>query len=475
MKPLPLFGNSIQSYSAWANAQRRLNCFYDPRPDGDRDQIIIRGTPGSSLWITLPVAPIRGWKVVQNILYVVARGNFYSVTTAGVVTLRGTLTTTSGRVELQDNGVQIIIVDGTAGWTYTIATTTLAQIVDVNFPNGAATVAFINGRFLVEKAGTRQFWQSALYDGTNWTPATFGTKENESSNIVAVEVTNGNVILWGQSSMEFWQDVGTTPLAYQRISGTTQSWGLAAVASRAVLLNTEIFLGQNPQGHVQVLMLDGYTPGRVSTTDIENIINSFSTYTDAVALTYMLDGHAMYQLTFPTGGRSFLYDATTHLWQEVQTGTAQLARHFGQYGVSFNFDNYISDSTTGGIYKLVQDGYTDNGQVIKRQLRTKHIRMNGNTFGVAELWLDIDTGEGLQAGQGSDPQMMIRVSKDGGRTFGPERTVSMGKVGQYRSPRLITRRWGMARDFVWEFTVTDPVKFLVAGGAAVPFAQEGQG
>lgn len=475
MKAVPLFGSGIQSYSAWANSQRRLNCFYDPRPDGDRGQVIIRGTPGSSYWITLPVAPIRGWKVVQGLLYVVARGNLYTVSSAGAITSRGTLTTTSGRVEIQDNGVQVIIVDGTAGWIYTIATTTLSAISDVNFPNGATTVAFINGRFLVEKADTRQFWQSTLYDGTNWTPATFGTKENESSNIVAVEVTNGNVILWGQSSMEFWQDIGTTPLAYQRISGTTQSWGLAAVASRAVLLNTEIFLGQNPQGHVQILMLEGYTPTRVSTTDIENIINSFSTYTDAVALTYMLDGHAMYQLTFPTGDRSFLYDATTQLWQEVQTGVAEFGRHFARYGVSFNFENYVSDETTGNIYRLVQTAYTDNGALIKRQLRTRHVRMDGNVFGIAELLIDIDTGEGLQSGQGSNPQMMIQVSKDGGRTFGPERSVSMGQIGQYRTPRLISRRWGMARDFVWQLTVTDPVPFVVAGGSAVPFGIEGQG
>lgn len=473
MKPLPLFGSGIQSYSAVATSQRRLNCYYDPRVDGDRGSIVIRGTPGSALFITLPTAPIRGWKVVNGLLYVVAYDTLYSVQSSGVATKRGTLLSNSGRVEIQDNGVQVIIVDGVYGYVYTIATTTLAKITDVNFPNGATTICFLNGRFQVEKSGTRQFIVGQLYDGANWTPYTFATKENESSNLVAVETTNGNLILWGAASIEFWQDVGTSPLPYQRINGATQSWGLAAVASRALLLNTEFFLGVNPQGRVQVIELQGYTPTPISTSDIDSIINKFRIVADATALCYVIDGHSMYQITFPDGNRSFLYDAKTKLWQEVQTGIALTGRHFAQYGISFNSVNYVCDTTSGNIYKLDQNYYTDNGLPIKRQLRSKHVRMDGNVFGVSELYLDIETGIGLQTGQGSDPTMMISVSKDGGRTFGPQRMVAMGRVGQYLSPRLITRRWGMSRDFVWEFTVTDPVKFVVVGGSVVPLVQEG--
>jgi hypothetical protein len=61
---------------------------------------------------------------------------------------------------------------------------------------------------------------------------------------------------------------------------------------------------------------------------------------------------------------------------------------------------------------------------------------------------------------------MLQVSRDGGRTFGAEKWVSIGKVGQYLSPRAIWRRLGSARDFVFQFTLTDPVKFTLIGGAA---------
>ena len=466
MGPLSLFGSGVQSYSAVATAQRRLNCFFDPRSDEDKSASILRGTPGSRLWLTLPKSPVRGFWVVGTVLYAVAGNTLYGVTATGAYTALGTLSTSYGRVEMQDNGVQLIVVDGTAGYILTFAGSVFITITDVNFPNGCTTVAFINGRFVVETANTRIFVISALYAGQTWTPYTFGVKENESSNLLAVEVLNSNLILWGKASIEFWQDIGSTPNPYQRINGATQSWGLGAVASRVKFMNTEIFLGVNPQGSVQILMLNGYTPDRVSTSDIENIINAFTTVSDAVALSYVVDGHTMYQITFPAGGRSFLYDGLTKLWSEVQTGVDLVARHEAQYGVSFNSKDYYCDSSTGILYLLDSNVFTDNGTAIKRQVRTRHVTNKGNVFTVAELYLDIETGIGLQSGQGSDPMMMVQVSKDGGRTFGVERQVSMGLIGQYRSPRLITRRWGSSRDFVWQFTVTDPVKFLIVGGAA---------
>ncbi len=476
MKKIPLFGNGIQSYSAVATAQRRLNCFYDPRPDQDKSEAILRGTPGSTLWLSLPVYPIRGWIVSEGILYIVAKSNLYSVTSVGTFTYLGAISTNSGLVEMATNTEQIIIVDGTAGYIYTVATATLSVITDVNFPNGAITVDFIDGVFVVEKPNSRQFYISQVYDGTLWTPVQFATKESESSNILAVSVMQGMIVLYGASGLEFWQPVTGGSFPYQRINGAQQTWGIAAVNSRvqfstASTPNSMMFLGQNPQGHIQVLLFNGYTAVRVSTSDVENIINSFDTYSDAIALTYMIDGHSMYQITFPTGNRSFLFDGLTGLWSEVQTGLALLNRHFGNLGIVFGESNYISDATTGNIYILDPNAYTDNGTLIKRQVRTRHLRNAGNIFGVSELYLDMATGTGAQSG--GTPILKVQVSKDNGRTFGKERQVSLGDVGEYKT-RIIMRRWGTAIDFVWQFTVTAPVKFLITSGSATAYGAEGK-
>lgn len=483
MKAIPLFGDGVNAYSPVVSRQRRLNCFYDVRKDGDKYSSILRGTPGSVRFVQLPTYPVRGWRVVGSLLYVVAGSALYSVNTSGAYTVLGALTISNSSVSMSDNGVQLGMVDGASLYCYTLVTGSYSQsalntagsfgkVTDANFPAGATSLAFLDGRIITNRPSSRQFYVSEQYDLTAWTNVsslpTYGTKENSSDQLLAVDVLNGALVLWGAQSIEFWQDVGSFPLPFQRINGATQTWGLASVYSRAFLNNTMIFLGQNPQGGVQVMLLNGYAPQRVSTSDIENIFSSFSTVTDATALTYIVDGHPMYQINFPTANRSFLYDALTGIWQEVQTGLAIQARHYGNLGVAFNAENYISDYSSGNIYQLRTDVYTDNGSPIKRQVASRHMHAGGNELALSELWLDIETGVGLQAGQGVDPQIMLQVSRDGGRTFGAEKWVSIGKVGQYLSPRAYWKRLGSAKDFVFQWTVTDPVKFTIVGGSAQP-------
>jgi len=488
MKTLQLFGSGVDSYSKSVTAQRRLNCFYDNRPDSDKAAQVIRGTPGSTLWLTLPVAPIRGFYVQGNLMYVVAKSKFYSVTSAGVITALGTLNTSSGYVSISDNAVQLLLADGTNGYIYTLVTGSYAQsalntagsfgaITDANFPAGASAVAFIDGRFLANLGNSRQVFASYSYDGTNWggtAPASiiYFTKENSSDKLINVESFEGTIILWGQSSIEFWQDVGGATLPYQRVTGSTSIYGLAAILSVATVAGLEYFLANAPSGSVQVCVLNAYQPKTVSTADIEHIINSFSVVSDAIGVNYLIDGHDMYQLTFPTANRSFLFDAVMNMWSETQTGTTPYTRHYANYGVVFNDGNYFSDATTGNIYQLAPTIYTDNGVTIVRQCTTVHIRNQGNIFTISELYLDMDTGEGVQSGQGSNPQIMLETSKDQGRTFGTPRMVNIGAVGQYMV-RVIARRFGQARDFVFRITLTDPVPFIVTDSAVTTITQEG--
>jgi hypothetical protein len=482
MEPLPLFGSSVASYSKSVSAQRRLNVIVDPRPDGDGGSVAFIGTFGTILFAALPTYPVRGWHVVGNLMYVVSGQSLYSVSPAGTVTFLGTVPG-NNKVAMDDNFVQLAIVNGAALYCYTIVTGSYQQaalnaagsfaaVADANFPNGATTIAFIDGRFIVEQFGSRQYFVSGSYDVTAWGANTaissliYFSKENYPDIGLAVSVFNSLVILWGDTSIEFWQDAGGSPLPYARVQGATQQWGLAAKWSRAAVNNSMIFLAKNPGGLYKVITLGGYSPVPVSTPDIDAILNDLSVVSDAVALTYTVYGHALYQLTFPTANRSLLYDATTNIWSETQTGLGLTGRHIGELGTTFNSQNYCSDASNGNIYQFYDLAYSDNGQPIKRQLTSKHIRNRGADLGVGQLYIEMETGVGLQSGQGSNPMMSLEVSKDGGHTFGLPRSKPIGLVGQYKTPRAKWNRCGMSRDFVFRFTVTDPVKFVVTGGMA---------
>lgn len=468
MRTIPLFGVGVNSYSQVVTRQRRLNCIYDVRKDQDRAAIVVLGTPGTSVFITLPTQPVRGWRVIGTTLYVVAGTTLYSVTAGGAYTALTILPTVTREVSISDNSIQIIIVDGVAGYVYNIATATLTTVVDANFPNGATSVTFLNGRFIVNKPNTREFYVSQLLDGTNWTYlgslAVYGTKENSSDLLLEVDVLNGTLVLWGQLSMEFWQDVGSSPLPYQRVNGATQTWGLAAINSHVNINNTEMFLGISPDGGIKVVQLNGYTPVPVSNSDIEYLISNLSTVSDATALVYSTYGHSIYQLTFPTANITLAYDTTTNIWHEAQTGLAATGRHLGNLGIAFNSRNYVSDATSGTIYLLDEDTYTDNGQVIPRELCTRHIRADGNEVFLSQLMLDFETGVGTVAGL--NPTVVISISRDGGRTFGPEKQRTFGALGDYMR-RVVFNRLGRGRDIVVKVRMTDAVKFVMAAGSAV--------
>lgn len=70
----------------------------------------------------------------------------------------------------------------------------------------------------------------------------------------------------------------------------------------------------------------------------------------------------------------------------------------------------------------------------------------------------MQTGVGLVTGQGSDPKVMVRLSRDGGFTWGPEMLLSVGAIGQYNW-RVFTTRLGRARNPVVEVSCSDPVPF----------------
>jgi hypothetical protein len=72
---------------------------------------------------------------------------------------------------------------------------------------------------------------------------------------------------------------------------------------------------------------------------------------------------------------------------------------------------------------------------------------------------------GTEAGQGSDPQVMLRWSDDGGHTWSSEHWISMSKIGEY-GYRAIWRRLGMTtklRDRIYEISGTDPNKIVIVG------------
>jgi hypothetical protein len=79
------------------------------------------------------------------------------------------------------------------------------------------------------------------------------------------------------------------------------------------------------------------------------------------------------------------------------------------------------------------------------------------------LQIDLQAGNGITTGQGSDPIMEIDWSDDGGWTWSSIRFVHTGKIGAY-TQRAITRRLGYSRDRIFRIAVSDPNQWVVISG-----------
>lgn len=471
MKIVPLLGNSIAGHSQVITAQRRLNCYLENREDGDKTKVAVIGTPGLSPLFSISGVgglPMRAMDGDANYLYVVASNQFLQCNpTTGAALFTDTLMTNSTLCSTAVSPTQVVIADGVTGYVFTIATgafTTLSS--GSTWPAvGAKTVTFISGFFVAEQPGTQAFWVSNAFDGSTWNALATASASSDGDTIQAVDQLSGNLIIFMGQGMEYWTNAGTSPQPFQPVLSAFNQWGLAAIFSRQHIDQALIFLALNTNGTAQVVKASYYTVTVISTPDLEYIINNFSTFSDAVALTYQTGQHGMYQLTFPTGNRSFVYDTSTGIWSEAQTGTSVIpSRHWGNLSTLAAGTNFISDYATSQLYEMSPTTYTDNGQTIIRQLITRHVLSQFNRVRISLLYLDMETGVGLTTGQGSNPMIMLKSSKDNGRTWSAERWAPLGKIGVYLW-RVVWRRFGSARDYVFSITMSDPVKFVMTSGA----------
>lgn len=467
----PILGSSYVARSVNAADNRMVNLYPEAIPEGGKESGFLTRAPGLRLLGTAGQGPCRGMWQFGNYGYVVSGEKLYQINSFWDATELGTVSG-NGPVSMADNGTQLFIACNPDGFIYNATSNTFQKITDPDFP-GAVTVGYIDGYFVFNAPNSQQFYVTAIFDGTDIDALDFASAEGSPDGLVALIVDHREVWLFGTNSVEVWYDAGTTDFPLARIQGAFNEIGCAAAYSVAKLDNALFWLGADARGRGIVYRANGYTGQRVSTHAVEWQIQQYGSLSDAVGYTYQQDGHAFYVLNFPSANTTWIYDVATNGWHE-RAGfvNGQFTRHWGNCQMAFNSEIVIGDYANGNFYAFDMDVYSDNGSV-QRWLRSWRALPTGqnNLKRTAQhsLQLDCQTGVGVVTGQGSDPQVMLRWSDDGGHTWSSEHWRSMGKIGEY-GYRTIWRRLGMTlklRDRVYEVSGTDPVKIAVMGAELI--------
>jgi hypothetical protein len=469
----PILGQSYVARSVNAADNRMVNLFPEVLQEG-KEAGWLQRAPGLRLLATIGIGPIRGiWAFAgdASAAFVVSGNNLYKIDTSYTATLLGTVSGT-GPVSMSDNGTQLFVACDPDGYIYNNAINVFAQITDPDFP-GAKVVGYLDGYFVFIEPDSQRVWVTSLLDGTSVDPLDFASAEGSPDGLVSLIVDHREVWLYGTNSVEVWYNSGATDFPLQRIQGAFNEIGCAATYSVAKMDNGLFWLGADARGKGIVYRANGYTGQRISTHAVEWQIQSYGDISDTIAYTYQQDGHSFYVLTFPTANKTWVYDVATQAWHERASGNDNQYRHRSNCQMAFNNEIIVGDFENGNIYAFNMMVYADNG-AIQKWLRSWRAlppgQNNLNRTAHHTLQLDCESGVGLDGTvQGSDPQVMLRWSDDGGHTWSSEHWSPMGRIGQYYQ-RVFWRRLGMTlklRDRVYEVSGTDPVKIAIMGAELI--------
>lgn len=386
----------------------------------------------------------------------------------------GTLATSTGRVNIRDNGAGkiAVLVDGANLYTYNVTTGAFAQSFDPGFL-GATTVCEMDGWFTFNRPGTQTFYVAPLYwDGvTPFNGAFFALKDNAPDNLVAVIENKRELWLLGEATTEPWYNAGGANFPFSRIEGGLMQIGCAAAQSVARTGKGLMWLARSERGENSVILTQGYEYTVVSSPAVSYDLNQHAIVSDALGYTYTEEGHEFYVLILPTGDVTWVYDLTTQLWHKrasFDTATALFHRQRVNCVANFGGMTVAGDFANGRIYWQTRSAYADDQYPLVALRRTAHVwdKADRNRVIHPRLQLDFFPGVGLVSGQGVDPQVMLRWSNDGGQSWGNEHWTGIGKIGETKD-RAIFRRLGSARDRVYEVRISDPVKRDICGASLV--------
>lgn len=457
-------GPSYPSQSSFVAGERCINWIPERIPDGNKSRWTLFSCPGFTNFATGLSVPGRGIFGENGRLFAVFGNRLYEIDSTGTETELGSVASSIDPVSWATNGDadtggdELLVVSGDEGYLLTLSTNTLTNPV-----SDITMCGQIGGFFVGLDADTGTMKISDALDGTTWDVTQVVQRTSASDPWTSMLVLRNEIFLFGEKTGEVWYNAGTSPFPFLQRNGAFWEIGNIAPFSLSRLGNSLAWLGGSAQGVGIVYLMNGYTPNRISNHAVEWAINEYrqnSTITDAIGWSYEKLGHIFYVLEFPTAGKTWVYDVVTDQWHERGKWSSvdgDFLAYRARFHMPFFGRNLVCDSAGGTVYELSHTVYRDvGGDELRRVRRTPHTFGEHRRVRLDYIEVEAERGVGLTSGQGSDPKLMLRVSKNGGATWGNERFGSLGKKGEY-GRRCRFNRFGSGRDFVFEVSVSDPV------------------
>lgn len=471
-KPLPRYpgfcGSSYQSQSPTASIERTVN-WYVERMEAQfaKARLVLYPTPGLATKATATESPGRGMFSESGRCFPMIGRKYYELSSVFVLTERGVMLTDAYPTTATTNGAnvgdQVFVTSGGEGYIHDLSTNAFTAVV-----SGATMGGMLNTYFLRFDINTSTLAISDALDGLTWDPLQFVQRSSSSDPWRSMLVRPPGIWLIGEKTGDIYFDAQAFPFPFQQIQNVRIPKGIIAPFSLKDFSTGPIWLSSNEDGDGEVVQAQGYKPVPISDHALAWAISQYkrnSRIDDAVAFVYQDQGHEFYELNFPTAKATWVFDRTTQKWHERGHWNIAMGQYEAwgpQYHTNAFSKHLVADHRTGDIYDMSVTEYSDaNGDPLRRERIAPALNTSNKLVRYSQLEVVVQSGVGVGGtGAGSDPQMVLSTSNDGGQTFGAERMRSAGKIGEY-GKRLVWNNLGAATNFAAKIVCTDPVPWRV--------------
>jgi len=426
-------------------------------------------TPGTSLFCTLPESPVRSQGIwINGRCFRVAGTKLCELHADGTFDIRGTVANDGKAVSIATSTIELLIVSAGHSYCYTLATNVLTNVT-ASMAGTPLQVVYSDGYFVVLLANTNKFQVSGILDGNTWP----GLQVNEVSvfaeNCTSIAVLHRELWLFGERHAQPYQDTGSDNV-FDVIPGVMIEKGNGPTFSPCILDNTVFWIDEDERGARVAWRANGYTPQRISTHAVEIDLQSYASIDNLTSYSMQMGGHIWWVLYVPGSSWSWVFDIGEGVWFKLAkwTNTGYKA-HWGWNHVYAFGKHLIGDWDSGNVYELSLNNLTDNGSTIRRLRRTPTGTNSMQRVFYSEMFLDLDTGLGPQPplvdgnGDPRAPEIIMRWSDNGGKTWSNDHTRPCGQAGEYGTI-VRFQRLGQGRRRLWEFVVTDPIAWTINDG-----------
>jgi hypothetical protein len=442
-------------------AGRLYNCYAEPMGDGGRDPAVRHRSPGLVNFGTTTQSGCRGFIEVAGVLYVGMSGKLEKLTSSGGASTNvGNMTGTKKGFFAHNNAAtpDKVFVDPDGNIATFTPTAVTNSSPDADLPSVNSVVMF-DGYFIFT-TGVGQIWASGLNAVT--VDALSFTTDQESGGLFRAVKWGGRLYALGRQATGIYVNAATSPFPLARSEVIPRGIaGPYCVTGHEDNFSKGLFIVGDDNA---VYRIDGNALAKVSSPDLDALIEAVSDKTTIEMCSYISRGHAFVQISCPAW--TWVFNINNDKWHERPSYLLTRSRITQAY---YAFGKWLcGDTQTGNVQQITSTSHLELTNPLVCEVWSAPLEDFPQRSRGAAAFFDFAIGVGDASGTepiATDPSISISYSTDGGQTFSIPRTRKLGRqsIGKTRV-RVNQIKAAGRQGYIWKIQMSDPAHFGLMGG-----------